>query len=84
MNVLLSKKWDGFVKRQINDGHFASRCDVVKAALRLLEREPRSPMDDMETLNRYLEKLAATDDAEFLDISIADIIAQEHEKAGIA
>ena len=84
MNVSLSKKWDDFVKQQVHNGNFTSSSEVVRAALRLLECDINRHVNEIEKFDRYLERLAATDKSEFLNISVGDIIAQEKKKVGLA
>ncbi len=39
--------------------------------------------NDVEKFNEYLKGLATTNRDEFLDVSIGDIVAEAHKKAGV-
>jgi antitoxin ParD1/3/4 len=40
-NVNLTKEMDRFIKKSVKSGHYANASEVMRSALRLLEREER-------------------------------------------
>ena len=42
MNVSLGEKWEQFVEGKVNSGDYQTASEVVRAGLRLLEREEKA------------------------------------------
>lgn len=76
-NVNLTKELDRFVAKSVKSGHYANASEVMRSALRLLERDERE----------YEEKLAALRTAiqEGLDSGIAEpgVFRRIREKHGL-
>jgi antitoxin ParD1/3/4 len=68
-NVNLTKELDQFVASRVESGHYANASEVMRTALRLLERDERE----------YEEKLAALRAA----IAEGDVFTKIREKYGL-
>jgi antitoxin ParD1/3/4 len=77
-NVNLTREMDRFVARSVKSGRYANASEVMRSALRLLEREERE----------YEEKLAALRTAiqEGLDSGVAEpgVFERIREKYGLS
>ncbi|MBF0290450.1 MAG: type II toxin-antitoxin system ParD family antitoxin [SAR324 cluster bacterium] len=75
------KKWDDFVKQQVDSGNYSSNSEVNRAGLRLLENEQVQSLNEVSRLNSYLVKLATTNKENFVDTNIQEIIKKEKLKS---
>ena len=65
MNVSLTPELEKFVTDKVASGRYTSASEVVREALRLLEREEKSRKEQLEEFNRELEaRIAALDRGE--------------------
>ena len=55
MNVSLTPELEKFVTDKVASGRYTSASEVVREALRLLEREERSRKEQIEDFNRELQ-----------------------------
>lgn len=56
MNVSLTPELEKFVAAKVKSGRYTSASEVVREALRLLEREEKSRKEQIEEFNRELQK----------------------------
>ena len=71
MNVWLSPEWEKFVSATVESGRYTSPAEVVREALRLLEKHERARAAEVEELNRELEhRLASLDRGEHVEPSV--------------
>ena len=54
MNVSLTPELEKFVNDKVASGRYTSASEVVREALRLLEREEKSRQEQLEEFNREL------------------------------
>jgi antitoxin ParD1/3/4 len=65
MNVSLTPELEKFVAGKVKSGRYTSASEVVREALRLLEREEKSRKDQIDEFNRELKaRLHALDRGE--------------------
>ena len=65
MNVSLTPELEKFVTDKVASGRYTSASEVVREALRLLEREEKSRKEQLEDFNRELDaRVAALDRGE--------------------
>lgn len=55
MNVSLTRELEKFVTDKVASGRYTSASEVVREALRLLEREEKSRKEQIEDFNRELQ-----------------------------
>jgi antitoxin ParD1/3/4 len=55
MNVSLTPELEKFVADKVASGRYTSASEVVREALRLLEREEKSRKEQLEDFNRELQ-----------------------------
>ena len=72
-NVNLTQELDSFVLARVESGRFENASEVVRAALRTLEREERVFEAKLETLR------AAIDEGDASGIAEGDVFAQVRE-----
>ena len=73
-NVNLTQELDSFVLARVESGRFENASEVVRAALRTLEREERVFEAKLETLR------AAIDEGDVSGIAEGDVFAQVREE----
>lgn len=56
MNVSLTPELEKFVSDKVATGRYTSASEVVREALRLLEREEKSRKEQIEEFNRELQR----------------------------
>jgi len=65
MNVSLTPELEKFVSDKVASGRYTSASEVVREALRVLEREEKSRKEQIEDFNRELDaRIAALDRGE--------------------
>lgn len=65
MNVSLTPELEKYVANKVASGRYTSASEVVREALRLLEREEKSRQEQIEEFNRELDaRIAALDRGE--------------------
>ncbi len=65
MNVSLTPELEKYVSDKVASGRYTSASEVVREALRLLEREEKSRKEQLEDFNRELDaRVAALDRGE--------------------
>jgi antitoxin ParD1/3/4 len=62
-NVILTDELDHFVASRVESGRYADANEVVRSALRLLEREEREYEERLAVLRAAIEKGDASGDA---------------------
>jgi antitoxin ParD1/3/4 len=62
--VSLTKELDQFVASRVESGHYANAREVMRAALRLLERDEREYDEKMAALQAAIAEGDASEDAE--------------------
>jgi antitoxin ParD1/3/4 len=62
-NVILTDELDHFVASRVESGRYADANEVVRSALRLLEREEREYEEKLAVLRAAIEKGDASGDA---------------------
>jgi antitoxin ParD1/3/4 len=77
-NVNLTQELDSFVLARVESGRFENASEVVRAALRTLEREERVFEAKLEALR------AAIDEGDASGIAEADVFAQVREALHLA
>jgi len=77
-NVNLTRELDRFVLARVESGRFENASEVVRAALRTLEREERLYEAKLETLR------AAIDEGDASGIAEADVFEQVREALHLA
>lgn len=55
MNVSLTPELEKFVADKVSSGRYTSASEVVREALRLLEREEKSRKEQLDEFNRELQ-----------------------------
>lgn len=60
-NVNLTKELDRFIARSVKRGRYANASEVMRSALRLLEREQREDEEKMEALRKAIAEGDAGD-----------------------
>jgi len=63
-NVSLPEKLDQFVTAKVEDGTYANASEVMRTALRLLEKEEREYEEKLAALRAAIAKGDASEDAE--------------------
>jgi antitoxin ParD1/3/4 len=63
-NVNLTKELDRFVARSVKRGRYANASEVMRSALRLLEREEREDEAKLKALRKAIDEGDAGGDAE--------------------
>ena len=63
-NVNLPKKLDQFVTSRVKGGHYANASEVMRTALRLLERDEREYEEKLAILRAAIAEGDASGDAE--------------------
>jgi antitoxin ParD1/3/4 len=63
-NVNLPPELDKFVTSRVEGGHYANASEVMRAALRLLEKEEREYEEKMAMLRAAIAEGDASEDAE--------------------
>ena len=67
MNVSLTPELEKFVADKVATGRYTSASEVVREALRLLEREEKSRAQQIAEFNRELDaRIASADRGEFV------------------
>jgi antitoxin ParD1/3/4 len=77
-NVNLTKELDSFVLARVEAGRFENASEVVRAALRSLEREELLYEAKLEALR------AAIDEGDASGIAVGDVFAQVRESLHLA
>jgi antitoxin ParD1/3/4 len=77
-NVNLTKELDSFVLARVESGRFENASEVVRAALRTLEREERVYEAKLEALR------AAIDEGDASGVSKGDVFAQVRKALKLA
>jgi antitoxin ParD1/3/4 len=83
-NVSLPEKLDQFITAKVESGDYANASEVMRAALRLLEKEEREYEEKMAVLRAAIEEGLASGDAEpgvfeRLDAYIEELAEEEEE-----
>ena len=55
-NVNLTKELDRFIARSVKRGRYANASEVMRSALRLLEREEREDEEKLKALRKALQE----------------------------
>lgn len=67
MNVSLTPELEKYVSDKVASGRYTSASEVVREALRLLEREEKSRKEQIEEFNRELQRrIESADRGEFV------------------
>jgi len=74
-NVNLTKELDQFVASRVESGHYANASEVMRTALRLLEKEEREYEEKLAALRAAIAEGDASPDAED---GVFDKIRQKH------
>ena len=69
MNVSLTDELAGFVKAKVADGRYASSSEVVREALRLMEKVERQEADRLQFLRRAWQDGIESGDAGEIDFA---------------
>ncbi len=77
-NVNLTQELDSFVLARVESGRFENASEVVRAALRILERDERLYEAKLEALR------AAVDEGDASGIAEGDVFAQVREALNLA
>jgi antitoxin ParD1/3/4 len=77
-NVNLTQELDSFVLARVKSGRFENASEVVRAALRTLEREERLYEAKLEALR------AAIDEGDASGVAEGDVFAQVRETLNLA
>ena len=77
-NVNLTQKLDSFVLSRVKSGRFENASEVVRAALRTLEREERLYEVKLEALR------AAIDEGDRSGVAEGDVFAQVRKELNLA
>ncbi|HEX4321854.1 MAG TPA: type II toxin-antitoxin system ParD family antitoxin [Acidobacteriaceae bacterium] len=77
-NVNLTEELDSFVLSKVKDGRYENASEVVRASLRLLEREEREYEAKLTALRAAIEEGMASGIAE------GDVFARLRQKLGVA
>ncbi len=77
-NVNLTQKLDSFVLSRVKSGRFENASDVVRAALRTLEREERLYEAKLKALR------AAIDEGDRSGVAEGDVFAQVRDELHLA
>jgi antitoxin ParD1/3/4 len=77
-NVNLTQKLDSFVLSRVKSGRFENASEVVRAALRTLEREERLYEAKLEALR------AAIDEGDRSGVAEGDVFAQVRKELNLA
>lgn len=59
VNVSLTPELDAFLRSRVKSGRYQTTSEVVREALRLLERQEKEREDGLRLLKRKLEQAAA-------------------------
>lgn len=83
-NVSLPEKLDQFITAKVESGDYANASEVMRTALRLLEKEEREYEEKMAVLRAAIEEGLASGDAEpgvfeRLDAYIEELAEEEEE-----
>jgi antitoxin ParD1/3/4 len=86
-NVSLTKELDQFVAAKVEEGHYANASEVMRTALRLLEREEQEYEQKMTALRAAIAEGLASGVAEpgvfeRLDAYIEELAAEESAEEG--
>ena len=81
-NVNLTKELDRFVAKSVKSGHYANASEVMRSALRLLERDEREYEEKMAALRKAIAEGDAGDSMDgeefFKELSVyIDELAKE-------
>ena len=84
-NVSLPEKLDQFITAKVESGDYANASEVMRAALRLLEKEEREYEEKMAVLRAAIAEGDASHDAEEgvferLDAYIEELAAEKEAK----
>ena len=72
----LTPHFDGFIQEQLVSGRYNNASEVVRDALRLLEREQRAEAVKLDALRRAaVEGFADLDAGRFTEVDVADVEA---------
>ncbi len=77
-NVNLTQELDSFILARVGNGRFENASEVVRAALRMLEREERLYETKLEALR------AAIDEGDASGVAEGDVFAQVREELKLA
>jgi len=83
-NVSLPEKLDQFITAKVESGDYANASEVMRTALRLLEKEEREYEEKMKALRAAIAEGDASPDAEEgvferLDAYIKELAAEKEE-----
>jgi antitoxin ParD1/3/4 len=83
-NVSLPEKLDQFITAKVESGDYANASEVMRTALRLLEKEEQEYEEKMAVLRAAIEEGLASGDAEpgvfeRLDAYIEELAEEEEE-----
>ena len=83
-NVSLTKELDQFIAAKVEAGRYANASEVMRTALRLLEREEREFEEKLAALRKAIDEGLASGDAdpgvfERLDAYIEELAAEEEK-----
>jgi antitoxin ParD1/3/4 len=83
-NVSLTKELDQFIVAKVEAGRYANASEVMRTALRLLEREEREFEEKLAALRKTIDEGLASGDAEpgvfeRLDAYIEELAAEEEK-----
>jgi antitoxin ParD1/3/4 len=69
-NVNLPDRQSKFIRRQVKDGSYQNASEVVRAGLRLLERQAREDELKLKNLRRLAQEgFAALDRGEYIELT---------------
>jgi antitoxin ParD1/3/4 len=84
MNVSLTDELVRFVKAKVDSGRYTSSSEVVREALRLLEKQDREEADKLAWLRQAYQEGLNSGPAEPLDLATLKIEAQRRLAAAKA
>ena len=68
MNILLTEELEELVRRRVESGHYGSAAEVIRAGLRLLEREEKNRETRIAAMRTKVEEgIAQAERGELLD-----------------
>ena len=78
----LGSHFEGFIKRQVTSGRYASASEVVRDSLRLLEEQEQERIVRLEALRAEIERGTASGEGIPADRVFANVRAHIAEAAG--
>ena len=80
MNVSLTEELANFVKVKVESGRYTSSSEVIREALRLLEKQDQTEQQKVQWLREAWAKDVASGDATELDLDAVKLAGREQLK----